>query len=169
MRRGGKHASWLQRGSFPNCTQFQRTGWGLLAPAGAMGTIVAHGEVDAIVWEKSALLSLLENNPEMRSRMDHVVLEALLRRLMLNPGAANLKDYMRVSTLSRTRRGLERPGLGPAPERHPPRARGHMSAGPALLRLSETPPFGFPATPSLADAGRQQDEAAQDHVDAHGQ
>jgi hypothetical protein len=36
----------------------------------------------------------------MRQRMDHIVVEAILRRLLQNPEGAHVKDYVRVISQS---------------------------------------------------------------------
>ena len=111
MSVNGKHTSRLTRGAFPNCLAYQRAGWrddhpvrtashrDLFWPS-AYGTVTCQGEVAAIVWRKDDLLALLDSNPEMRQRMDHMCVEAIMRRLLRNPDGANVKDYLRVISQS---------------------------------------------------------------------
>ena len=85
----GKITSRLGPGSFPNALAFQRTGWeddrvrtashrDLFWPA-AYGTARCNGNVEAIVWRCDSLFKLLDSEPEMRQRMGHVVVEAIVR------------------------------------------------------------------------------------------
>lgn len=101
----GKVTSHITAGAFPNCLAFQRAGWqdttastanhkDLFWPT-AHHTIRTTDEVEAIVWRKDELLSVLESDPEMRQRMDHVIVEAIMRRLLSSPND-NAKDYLRV-------------------------------------------------------------------------
>lgn len=102
----GKHTSRLSVGAFANSLAFQRAGWrddtvrtashrDLFWPE-AYGTVKCDGEVHAIIWPKEELFSLLDSQPEMRQCMDHVIVEAIMRRLLSNPDGANTKDYLRV-------------------------------------------------------------------------
>ena len=106
----GKHTSTLNEGAFPNSLAFQRAGWvddtartashrDLFWPA-AYGTVRCQGEVHAIVWKKDELFALVDAQPEMRQAMDHVIVEAIMRRLLSNPDGANMKDYLRVISQS---------------------------------------------------------------------
>jgi len=106
----GKHTSTLRPGAFPNCLAFQRACWrddtartashtDLFWPA-AYGTVTCRGEVEALVWHKTDLFALLDAVPDMRQRMDHIVVEAILRRLLQNPEGAHVKDYVRVISQS---------------------------------------------------------------------
>ena len=106
----GKHTSTLSVGAFPNCLAFQRAGWrddtvrtashrDLFWPE-AYGTVRCQGEVHAIVWRKETLFALLDSQPEMRKSIDHVIVEAIMRRLLSNPDGANMKDYLRVISQS---------------------------------------------------------------------
>lgn len=110
MTVGGKATSVLRAGAFPNSLAFQRAGWqddtartashrDLFWPA-AYGTVTCAGEVRAIVWPKDALMALLDSQPEMRKCMDHVIVEAIMRRLLSTPDGANIKDYLRVISQS---------------------------------------------------------------------
>lgn len=96
MHRNGKHASWLKRGSFPNSISFQRSGWDRESTLPAYGTIRCKGEVTAIVWERDSLLDLMGAYPDMKQRMHHAMIEAIIRRLLSTPDGENVKDYMRV-------------------------------------------------------------------------
>ena len=57
---------------------------------------------------------MLDAVPEMRQRLDHVVVEAIMRRLLRDPDGANIKDYLRVISQSwadsavRVQREMER-------------------------------------------------------------
>lgn len=106
----GKHTSRLNAGAFPNSLAFQRAGWqddtvrtashrDLFWPA-AYGTVRCDGDVVAIVWPKEELFGLLDSQPEMRQRMDHVIVETLVRRLLSSRDGANIKDYLRVISQS---------------------------------------------------------------------
>lgn len=110
MTVNGKHTSTLSAGAFPNSLAFQRAGWrddtvrtashrDLFWPQ-AYGTVRCQGEVEAIVWSKDKLFALLDAQPEMRQSMDHVIVEAIMRRLLSNPDGANIKDYLRVISQS---------------------------------------------------------------------
>jgi len=110
MTVGGKPTSRLRAGAFANSLAFQRAGWedhtvrtashqDLFWPA-AYGTVRCDGEVCAIVWQKDELLALLDSMPEMRRSMDHVIVEAIMRRLLSTPDGANIKDYLRVISQS---------------------------------------------------------------------
>jgi len=97
----GKCTSRLQKGGFPNCMSFQRTGWNSSkrnTNCTAYGTIQCEGQVECIVWDDRELLALLDSSPndDMRLRMDHVVIEAVIRRLLHDIGGADVKDYIRV-------------------------------------------------------------------------
>ena len=96
----GRHTSQLQKGSFPNCMSFQRTGWESSkrdTNCTAYGSIQCEGDVECIVWDDRKLLALLDASPndDMRLRMDHVVIEAVIRRLLHDTGGADVKDYIR--------------------------------------------------------------------------
>ena len=88
MYRSGKHRSWLERGAFPNSMSFLCTGWDASGARPAYGTIRCSGEVKVPVWESKSLLSLLDETPDMKQRMDHVVIEAIIRRLLNTPDGA---------------------------------------------------------------------------------
>ena len=119
----GEHISKLQRGGFPNCMSFQRSGWDAVVrnttPNGncAYGTIrVSNNDdddnegVECLVWKDDELLALLDdggdgggdnnNNDgyggDIRLRFDHVVIEAVIRRLLVDSEGANVTDYIRV-------------------------------------------------------------------------
>lgn len=101
----GKHTSRLQRGGFPNCMSFQRTRWDMserrksTENQNAYGSITCDGEVECIVWDDEELLSLLAaSSPkdDMRLRMDHVVIESVIRRLLYDTGGADVKEYIKV-------------------------------------------------------------------------
>ena len=66
----------------------------------AYGTVRCQGEVHTIVWKKDELFALVDAQPEMRQAMDHVIVEAIMRRLLSNPDGANMKDYLRVISQS---------------------------------------------------------------------
>ena len=66
----------------------------------AYGTVRCDGDVVAIVWPKEELFGLLDSQPEMRQRMDHVIVETLVRRLLSSRDGANIKDYLRVISQS---------------------------------------------------------------------
>ena len=106
----GKHTSRLSTGSFSNSLAFTRTGWqddtartashrDMFWPS-AYSTTTCKGEVEAVVWRKDALMALLDSSPDMRQRMDHMVVEAMMRRLFNSPDGANIKDYLRVISQS---------------------------------------------------------------------
>ncbi|OEU08552.1 hypothetical protein FRACYDRAFT_249444 [Fragilariopsis cylindrus CCMP1102] len=120
----GEHISKLQRGGFPNCMSFQRSGWDAVVrnttPNGncAYGTIRVSNNnddndnegVECLVWKDDELLALLDdggdgggdnnNNDgyggDIRLRFDHVVIEAVIRRLLVDSEGANVTDYIRV-------------------------------------------------------------------------
>ena len=50
----------------------------------------------ALRWKKDELLALLDAAPELRQRMEHVALEAVMRRLLRDPDGAHVKDYLKV-------------------------------------------------------------------------
>ena len=50
----------------------------------------------ALRWKKDELLALLEAAPELRQRMEHVALEAIMRRLLRDTDGAHVKDYLKV-------------------------------------------------------------------------
>ena len=116
----GKHISKLQRGGFPNCMSFQRSGWDATVrktkPQGtcAYGTIRVRSDshsndnnnsnnsnnnnnegVECLVWNDEELLALLDDG-DIRLRFDHVVIEAVIRRLLVDAEGAKVTDYIRV-------------------------------------------------------------------------
>lgn len=92
----GKLLSKLQRGGFPNCMSFQRSGWDSVRfPLSvSYGTIKCEGEMECIVWDSQHLFDLMDE--DFKLRMDHVVIEAAIRRLLVDSEGANVKDYIRV-------------------------------------------------------------------------
>jgi len=95
----GEHISKLNAGAFPNCMSFQRSGWDPDfhgADSEAYGTIRCKGPVRCLVWESKELLHWLMSDEDAELRMDHVVIEAVVRRLLLDPEGAKVKDYLRV-------------------------------------------------------------------------
>lgn len=101
----GKHISKLQRGSFPNCMSFQRSGWNSTRRGGtdssntndlSYGTVRCEGAVECIVWDRHNLLTLLSDDDDMKLRMDHVVIESVIRRLLIDSEGADVTDYIRV-------------------------------------------------------------------------
>ena len=65
----------------------------------AYGTIRCEGDVECIVWDGEDLQTLLEtynDDDDMILRMDHVVIEAVIRRLLVDSEGANVTDYIRV-------------------------------------------------------------------------
>ena len=52
------------------------------------------------MWSKEKLFNLMESMPEMRQSMDHVIVEAIMKRLLSTPDGANMKDYMKVISQS---------------------------------------------------------------------
>mmetsp|Transcript_34226 Transcript_34226/g.81881 ORF Transcript_34226/g.81881 Transcript_34226/m.81881 type:complete len:218 (+) Transcript_34226:601-1254(+) len=108
----GKHISVLQRGSFPNCMSFQRCGWDAKRrwsndrdknkPLNtSYATIKCEERVKCLVWDGTELLRLLdhessENGGSMRLRLDHVVVESMIRRLLVDSEGAKVTDYIKV-------------------------------------------------------------------------
>jgi len=96
MTHGGVFTSRLRRGGFPNWMSFQRTGWDPeIDMPNSYGTISCTGEVNCIVWDRDDLKTVLVDD-DMRQRMNHVVTESLIRRLLHTPDSARVQDYIGV-------------------------------------------------------------------------
>jgi len=102
----GKHISKLQKGAFPNCMAFQRSGWNEIGndddattnqqKRHSYGTVTCQGPVTCLVWESQELLPWLAKDENLKLRMDHAIIEAVIRRLLVDSEGANVKDYIRV-------------------------------------------------------------------------
>lgn len=100
----GKPTSRLQRGGFPNCMSFQRMRWDsskrreLAENQFAYATVQCKGECECIVWNDEELLGLLNASAkdDMILRMDHVVIESVIKRLLYDTGGVDVKEYIKV-------------------------------------------------------------------------
>ena len=48
------------------------------------------------MWRREELLGMIKSSADLKQRMDHVVVEAAIRRLINTPDGAHMKDYLRV-------------------------------------------------------------------------
>ena len=97
MSLNGQHTTTIHRGGFVNTLAVQE-GQRQQAMGGvaSYGTIRSLGETRAIAWDLTALGQLLESEPELARRMNHVLVASLMRRLLRSRDGETVADYIGV-------------------------------------------------------------------------
>ena len=95
MSLNGQHTTTIHRGGFVNTLAVQE-GQRQKAMGGvaSYGTIRSSGETRAIAWDLTALGLLLESEPELARRMNHVLVASLMRRLLRSRDGEAVADYI---------------------------------------------------------------------------